>query len=418
MSNSSEASAAGPQFGNGFFSPAQIMAFSRPPSKEALGEVSVGGKQKEKYVLGDYITLLLNMYVGQGLWDKQVEFLGSHDEILTKQRKKKVNGHETGEWEQYEQLVVSATVKVSLIIYNARDPEGPTRRYEAVCVGTNFTDPNGGRAAALDKAIKSAETDGLKRTSKNLGRAFGLDLKEKIKANSLPPKLSDFQAKFDEMMANYGKTNNGVVLALSNTPAEPRALEAPRDKPATAEPSPARKPDAAVEQAPASAPEQKRETKPEPAPVQDTAPAAKPEETPRTAEPIEVLPPLAEGEKGPASESKGEAKPAGNANPVNLPPWDLTMIPSNYDQWLACLWEINNRLKLMRHAQEIENFRTRYKRLIEKLPVLPPEGGKEGRNFKLKFSRMVSERYQELGLPEPGNAPTNTANVAPLPDNV
>ena len=94
------------------------------------------------------------------------------------------------------------------------------------------------------------------------------------------------------------------------------------------------------------------------------------------------------------------------------------MIPSNYEQWLACLNEINNRLQLMRHAQEIENFRTRYKRLIEKLPVLPADRDKPAKNFKLKFSKMVSARYEALGLPEPGSVDTNTQNVAQTAETV
>lgn len=411
------------------------MAFSKAPSPKALGEVNVGGRQKEKYILGDYITLLLNMYIGQGLWDKQVDFIESHDEILTKRRKKKVGGQETNDWEDYQQLVVSATVKVTLIIYDARNPSGPTRKYEAICVGTNFTDPANGRADALDKAIKSAETDGLKRTSKNLGRAFGLDLKEKIKPEALPPKLSQFQADYDAAMAR--RASGGAVTAppanTAATQSVPESGSASAPAPATASksaptpsPAPAARAETRVEGSPSATPAPAGEVPAEPdaadqpakMPDMDNA-AGKANPAPETA--AAPATPRAEPEvaKANAAQAAQPSSDAATADPAGAPrKWDLTMIPQNYEQWLECIKEMGNRLAIMRHATEIENFRKRHSRLIDKLPVLPAEGDRARKDFKSRWTKMVSARYAALGLPEPGGpANNNQAPVQPAHEN-
>lgn len=396
---------------NAFFSPAQIMAFSQAPSDKALGEVNVGGRQKEKYILGDYITLLLNMYIGQGLWDKQVELLETHDEVLKKRRKKKVNGQETGEWEDYDQLVVSATIKVSLIIY-ARDGSNRTRKYEAVCVGTNFTDPANGRADALDKAIKSAETDGLKRTSKNLGRAFGLDLKMKVKNDFLPPKLSHFHAQYEAAMAklasgkppaNVESTPSGDAAATSQT--EPAATGAPSPAPVT--------PAAGETTSTAAKPTANSgaETAPtESAAADKVTQAAKPAQTSETTtantRPAPAPFPESAARGNETSQAPVADKPADAQKPTGdqtkPPPWDLTMVPQNYEQWRACIFEMGRRLSIMRHAQEIEAFRSRYARLIDKLPVIPATDDFPRKDFKAGWAKMVSARYEALQLPEPG----------------
>src|SRR3546814_16557407 len=57
-----------PQVVNRFFTVAQILAFNQPPMKEALKTVAVGGGSSAEYMEGEYIRLVLNMLVGQGMW--------------------------------------------------------------------------------------------------------------------------------------------------------------------------------------------------------------------------------------------------------------------------------------------------------------------------------------------------------------
>src|SRR3546814_20496020 len=58
-----------PQVVNRFFTVAQILAFNQPPMKEALKTVAVGGGSSAEYLEGEYIRLVLNMLVGQGMWE-------------------------------------------------------------------------------------------------------------------------------------------------------------------------------------------------------------------------------------------------------------------------------------------------------------------------------------------------------------
>ena len=97
---------------NHFFTTAQLLAFSQPPSNDVLKLVSVGGSQKEKYIPGDYVTMLLNYYIGQGMWARSSEFNFEHTETLTKRRQNK----DTKQWEEYQLIVVSASVRTTLTI--------------------------------------------------------------------------------------------------------------------------------------------------------------------------------------------------------------------------------------------------------------------------------------------------------------
>lgn len=399
---------------NPFFSPAQLYALSIAPSAEVLGEVTVSGKQKEKYVQGDYITLLLNHYVGPGMWDKRIEFIAEQSEILTKRRKRKENGRETGEWEDYEILQVSATVKTTLIIY-ARDGSDRTKQFEAITVGTGLTDPKNGKADALDNAIKSAETDGLKRTSKCLGRAFGLDLKTKIAPQMMPPSLAKIEA---DMAAYFAKQR----AANSNQAADPKASVAPVD--ANASSTAATSPVAANAVAP-----QVRTAQESGAPANQAviAPAEQPQvqRSPAQAQPQRAAPQPALRQEPQMRADQGDTNPGNHASPAqtapqgvaataqtshndsqqaDMPEWDLTMQPKTYIQWVYCLGTMSKRLGRMTLPQEIENFRKRHERIIANLPNLQADGDHPGRNFKNDWNAMVEQRYQAIGHPCPAIA--------------
>ena len=376
---------------NPFFTPAQLYAFSIAPSADVLGEVTVSGKQKEKYVQGDYITLLLNHYVGQGMWDKRIDFIAEQSEILTKRRKRKENGRETGDWEDYEILQVSATVKTTLIIY-PRDGSDRTKQFEAITVGTGLTDPKNGKADALDNAIKSAETDGLKRTSKCLGRAFGLDLKTKIAPQLMPPSLAKIEA---DMAAYFAKQRENTAQA-----SEPKAIAAPIESKVDSDPAPA----PAAAPVPAAEPENTGRPSPAKAAAQPLRAAPEPTLRGPARQPVANDDRAAPAQTNPQGVAAAAPSSHNDDQPGEMPEWDLTMQPKTYIQWIYCLGTMHKRLGRMTLPQEIENFRKRHERIISNLPNLQAEGEHPARNLKQDFAAMVEQRYQAIGHPCPAAA--------------
>src|SRR3546814_12182946 len=70
--------------------------------------------------------------------------------------------------------------------------------------------PDKGISSALDLAVKSAETDTLKRCSQNLGRVFGLDLKNKVTKNMLPLTVKHFEERLAARNAAIAANDHGV----------------------------------------------------------------------------------------------------------------------------------------------------------------------------------------------------------------
>src|SRR3546814_10329981 len=96
------------------------------------------------------------------------------------------------------------------LIISARDGSEAKRIFEANAVGDGMSHPDKGISSALDLAVKSAETDTLKRCSQNLGRVFGLDLKNKVTKNMLPLTVKHFEERLAARNAAIAANDHGV----------------------------------------------------------------------------------------------------------------------------------------------------------------------------------------------------------------
>src|SRR3546814_2203743 len=83
-------------------------------------------------------------------------------------------------------------------------------KFEATAVADGMSHPDKGISSALDLAVKSAETDTLKRCSQNLGRVFGLDLKNKVTKNMLPLTVKHFEERLAARNAAIAANDHGV----------------------------------------------------------------------------------------------------------------------------------------------------------------------------------------------------------------
>src|SRR3546814_7130077 len=108
---------------------------------------------------------------------------------------------------------------------------------------------------ALDLAVKSAETDTLKRCSQNLGRVFGLDLKNKVTKNMLPLTVKHFEERLAARNAAIAANDHGVRTiehapaaiedhstaesenTVENAASEPEARQQAADKAESAQPA-------------------------------------------------------------------------------------------------------------------------------------------------------------------------------------
>src|SRR3546814_7291041 len=130
------------------------------------------------------------MLVGQGMWELKTK-VDSYDVRTVKKQLFDNNRRKTGteDW-----LGVSAVIHTQLII-SARDGSEAKLIFEANAVGDGMSHPDKGISSALDLAVKSAETDTLKRCSQNLGRVFGLDLKNKVRSEEHTSELKSLMRK-------------------------------------------------------------------------------------------------------------------------------------------------------------------------------------------------------------------------------
>jgi hypothetical protein len=382
-----------PQLANSFFTLAQILSFNQPPPNEALRKVAIGGGNTAAYLEGEYIRLVLNLLIGQGMWELKTKLL-SHDVRDIKKDVFTGSGNNRRKEGTEDWLGISACVHTALIIH-ARDGSDKTLVYEASTVGDGMNHPEKSISDALDKAIKSAETDGLKRCAINLGRVFGLDINNKVKKQALPLNIAHFQAKIDEAhrqralaTANdksgsavgnvhildhakqvenkTGGADAGVETskpAVDTTPAQSSA-EKIQDKPAEAKPSNSKQ-EAANREPESSAPSQKPE------------------------------PQRGDRKPAPAVADKGQqTDKSGASEQTEL--WELSLTPSNYQEWIRCIQTMAQRVNRMTTEAELDNFIRRFDKLIKKLPIYEAKDNEPARDFKARWAFIVNKRRDEM----------------------
>lgn len=388
-----------------FFNRAQLFAFSQPPSAEALGRVNRGGSHD--YLPQEYVRALLDRFIGPGRWAIRTSLVKTYEEKIAKSGK--------------ENLAVTAIVNAELDILSATDPD---KKLTYAGIGTHTMEAgfDKGAAAVVGNAITSAESKALKAAAKNLGRAFGSDLKNKLDRSTLPPTIQQYAQQMAERYAASQPALPAPTLRVVESPAQGEAQDSVREE--GSQPAPATRTAATPAHAETPHEQDRRET----ADAQERA-----QEQPRRQERREE--PRAEREQRrepePRQAAEPEQKPApaqtaqtdapqqaeGGKQSSDAPApkdWELSMDPgTNFDDWIACLQTMARRVSAMNSAKEIENFLKRYKNRVRDLPEIPAEGDRPAKNFKARFRRIVAKRYHDLGL----EIPAEFADAAPAPAN-
>lgn len=395
-----------------FFNRAQLYAFNQPPSQSALGRVNRGGSHD--YLPQEYVRALLDRFIGQGRWAIRATLVKTIEEKIQKAGK--------------ENIAVTAIVNVELDILSALDPD---KRLKYAGIGTHTMEAGAdkGIAAAVGNAITSAESKGLKAAAKNLGRAFGSDLKNKLDRDTLPPSIKDYARMLTEREASRAGAKPAAEPAASEpqpTSQEPAQAQSVQNQQPAGEPQHRREPDdrrqpvqrnetrqnddrgddriddvaadhARSEQAPAPEPvaeqprrqPQRRQQQPEQAAAADGNGKAG-REAPDQAQ---------SGQQPDQAQQSQEGAQDGKPDPKEE--WELSIMPSSYSDWLACIRTMGARVNKMSLESEIQNFIRRNKKTINALPTIPAEGDRPERNFPMRFRKIIRERYEALGLSVP-----------------
>ena len=419
-----------------FFTREQLYAFSQPPSQAAISQVKKQGSDQD-YLSGEYIRLVLNRYIGPGMYDLEVSLVGEPMKEIVKKDKWE-NRQKVG---TIDNVAVTANVSVVIVIY-APDGSGRTRRYSAVGSHTMYGAAEAGAGAIIGNAIKSAETSGLKRAVQPLGRAFGLDLKNKVSDRALPPGIGHFRRLLEEREAAQRDAASGQpALTHSEQPAiemkpaqngreqtertertervdapapDTTREQEPRNRAAADQDAPRaenRAERARQEQAPAA---QTRDAEPQARQQRQEAPAHEPEvsggRSQNRAENAAAQPERRQerrqpaGEEGQPQSTHAPTESAGAAQaeePRREVEWELSMTPGNYADWVTCIKTLTKRVNAMTSEKELENFAKRNSKLISALPSYPAEGDQQAKDFGQRWKTVMARRYRELGLEVP-----------------
>lgn len=353
-----------------FFTRAQLYAFTFPPSPDAIAKVNKGGQHD--YIPHEYIRALLDRYIGSGMWELGATLHSTDKEIITK--------FDTRKQKDIEQIAATANVNVTLTI-NARDGSDKKLVYSAVGSNTQYAGAEKGYGSIIANAINSAESIGLKRAATNLGRAFGFDLKSKVSREDMPASIASIAA---QMNAREAERRSQINTAANDLNGDSIAADVS-----------AQVPTPQLDQAQAEAPLPKSvETSAATMPADGNPPI---QETKRQAEPVAETAPKAVAETNDQAPIQPQATgtPTTPAAPVE---WELSLVPSKFEEWLACIQTMSSRLNAMTNEREILNFVRRNDKLIKKFPILPATDGQREKNFKMRWKTILTKRYNELGI--------------------
>lgn len=147
--------------------PAQVQALIAHLNPNRIARRNMGGKSMSYVEAYDIRAALIKIF-GFGGWSLEVD-----SKILDIRDDGRQGVHTSGEKQgQTKTPYVMAHAKVRIIVYGI-GPQGQDVHYDGSAIGTNDGFTIGDVA---DNAIKSAESDALKRAAINLGTQFGLSL--------------------------------------------------------------------------------------------------------------------------------------------------------------------------------------------------------------------------------------------------
>ncbi|AXK43770.1 Rad52/Rad22 family DNA repair protein [Erythrobacter aureus] len=323
----------GNELASPFFTRGQLLAFRHPPSTEAVEQVRKGGNHD--YIPHEYIRAVLDRYIGTGRWDFSATLHSVDKEIIRKTERDK---------EPVEMLALTVNVNIELRIH-ARDGSSRMLVYSAIGSCTHNAGVDKGYGSIMANAIGSAESLGLKRAASNLGKAFGFDLKSKVKKEDLPPPLEYFNQKINE----HYSAKYGTPLHTGNQ------LEASSETLRLADNS-----------------------------------SDKDDEGAQT-NVRSIRQPTKASEAEPAADAEQPAE------------WDLKKVPEDYLGWLSCLQTLIAKLPELGNERELKSFVRRNQKIIKKLPVLPAEDGHPERDFEKRWQTELGNRYDQLGIKRPAD---------------
>ena len=363
-----------------FFNRAQLYAFSRPPSKEAIKKVQSGGSHD--YLPHVYIRTLLDRYIGAGLWAARSTVHTIIEEIVDKGNKKNI--------------AITAVVNVELDILSRIDPD-KRLTYAGIGTHTMESEVSKGKGKTLANAISSAESKGIKSAAQNLGKAFGFDLTNSLDRSVLPPSLAEYARMLTETHKNRAAAAGQPRLTHEEGSAEGVQIQTPEEhgekKPMAQARRPERKEPEKQQAADASA-------------EQSDNNAAKSRKAPTDKKPASSSKSDNASESGSddasAEEKQDDKNMAASGKSDEFVPWELGMDPGNDVQnWIACLRTMQRRIDQMTSDKEIANFLRRHKERVNGLPQIPATEDTPARDFRARFRKIVVARYETLGLEVP-----------------
>lgn len=389
-----------------FFTRAQIAVFDIPPPRNVIKEVKKGGK-KQQYLPHLYIRALLNRYIGPSRYDITAELHSLEREIVQK--------FDPTTKEEYESVAVTAISDVCLTIY-AADGSGKSLKFSATGSNTQYAKAKLGYGTIAANAISSAESAGLKTAAKNLGKAFGFDLGATLDPAKMPMNVSEMAKMIN---ARHAERQN-LLQVEGNVQDAPAGGNAQSQNPESghAPPIASAQDNGHNQLATQTHPAQSRQTSPSPAnsPASPQPEAANQNENSRDAQrsgpgqqATDNRPASAANHNSPQDGTNGPAASHDNGSPSN---WELSVIPSSYQEWITCIRTMAQRVNAMTNEREIENFVRRHQKLIKPLPCYPAADGKEEKDFRKRWNTILFKRYEELGLTPPEDIQKALAKAA------
>lgn len=137
--------------------------------KELLSSRSAGGNNSVTYLKGDISVDRLNEIFGPLGWGAVASPPQIEKEVANRTK------WENRQPKEVEMVVYSVTTQVTLTI-KKRTPEGSDTVFVQTGIGYGEVEPGKYAKEAIGMAVKGAETDGLKRCTSMLGKAFGMFL--------------------------------------------------------------------------------------------------------------------------------------------------------------------------------------------------------------------------------------------------
>ncbi|WP_298843316.1 Rad52/Rad22 family DNA repair protein [uncultured Salinicola sp.] len=141
--------------------------------KELLSSRSAGGSNTVTYLKGDISVDRLNEIFGPLGWGLVASKPEIEKEVATRTKWEGPSGNKKAK--DVEMVVYSVTTQVTLTI-KKRTPEGSDTVFVQTGIGYGEVEPGKYAKEAIGMAVKGAETDGLKRCTSMLGKAFGMFL--------------------------------------------------------------------------------------------------------------------------------------------------------------------------------------------------------------------------------------------------